>query len=346
MPGALVVLVAAALLTGWGCVRCTSGANEPHSSSLAIDGDFFVAVINGVRAGGDYYTVMGRELPAFGYPTRPVFTWRLPTLTWLQARLPSLDASVWILTVFGLVSAYLWIKTIRPTGLGRWLASMPFLLATLPAWVWLNPKAATIHDMWAGELIALSLACRAGGLRRSSVVVGAAATAFRELAVPYVLVMAAASWLERRPREFRAWLTVAAGFLVAFAWHALRVREHLPPGSYANFWLVFSGWCFALSTARTNVFLMGAPPFVVALAVPAMLAALWTWRSEAGRRVAATVTVYLLCFVVVGRPFNWIWGLNIAPLLPLGMVAWLGRAQAAPRAEADVSAPPRATSAP
>jgi len=40
VPGALVVLVAAALLTGWGCVRCTSGANEPHSSSLAIDGDF------------------------------------------------------------------------------------------------------------------------------------------------------------------------------------------------------------------------------------------------------------------------------------------------------------------
>jgi hypothetical protein len=200
------------------------------------------------------------------------------------------------------------------------------LLAALPSWQWLSPGAVTLHDLWAGQLIALSLAAWSNGRHRLAWAAAAAALAIRELALPFVIVMASAALIDRRRREAAAWVALIVLTATTLALHAARVSAIAPVDGYSNSWLAAGGWCFVLATARTNTVLLVAPSSLVACVVPLMLAALWSWPTRSGRRVAATVTLYMAVFLFVGRPFNWYWGLLFAPLLPVGAIAWLARA--------------------
>jgi hypothetical protein len=71
-----------------------------------------------------------------------------------------------------------------------------------------------------------------------------------------------------------------------------------------------------------NPVLMLLPTWLHALLVPTLLAGAWMWHTPAGRRLAATVTVYVGVFLIVGRPDNFYWGLLIVPMLPMGALGW------------------------
>ena len=149
----------------------------------------YQAVTARVAAGVPYHVAVAIELPARGYAIRPVFNWRPPTLTWLNALAPSPawgQAGLWALglTVIGLWTVAIGTRIPRVTVAGAIVVA----LATVA--VLYTEDVIYLHEVWAGLLIAASLA--SWSLRRHtlSIVLGLFAMLFRELAVPYVVVMA------------------------------------------------------------------------------------------------------------------------------------------------------------
>lgn len=301
----------------------TKDPNPPFvpPPGATTDLDFYERISGCVREGESYYDASQRELRAHGYPTRSVFNWRPPTLTWLSGRLPGLDwlRSVLVLVVLfavALTSLDL-LRDVRliPAGVG----AVAFVGAT--AWVF-GPKTFLFHEVWAGALITLSLGLLRRNWVRSGVAVGVAALFVRELALPYVLVCLALAWYEGRRREMRAWmlgLAVFAPFMIA---HALAVLSRLNDLDHAmpKGWVRFGGARFVLVTSQSNVFLMALPLWCTAVYTALSGLGFWYWCREngEGRRTGLTAAAYLAAFSVVGAPFNFYWGFVDAPLLAIG----------------------------
>jgi hypothetical protein len=320
--GLAVVLVAAG-------VFC---AARQHTDPPVFDGQsdtrLFGAVVDRVRAGESYYPAMGRELAAQGYPSGSPFNWRLPTLTIVQAFLPSLGASRLLLTAIGFIAVGLWLLTMRGLPMAALLAAGLLLATSLPLWPWFSAPSILLHDLWAGELIFLALALHARDRRMLSWVTAMVALSIREHVVVFVLIMGIAAVLSGRRREALGWLAGVALFGAFEWWHATQLEPFMLPTREPPGWLAFGGWCFVLLTTRVNVLLLLASGWWLAVLVPLALIGLLLWSSAAGRRVAATVVAYLALFSVVGRLSNWYWGLLVAPLLPLGVIGWLHAATA------------------
>jgi len=231
----------ALILVAWGLWD----ASRPHAPlpPSPLDSDLFQGVIDRVRGGESYYIADANAMRTNGYPTASVFNWRLPTLTLIQARLPSRDWSVGILTGIGLLTATLWSRHFRRCG--PLIVMGPVLLVTLPVWPLINGSTALLHDLWAGQLIALSLACWASGAVWISMGAALAALAIRELTVPYVLVMAVMAIVDRDRKEAIGWLVVLALFALLLVWHVAHARLLLDVHSPYYGWSTFGGWPFS-----------------------------------------------------------------------------------------------------
>lgn len=316
------LLAGAIALAIWGAM-CGEAAEITTFTALPGENDIEVqaTVLARVRTGESYYGVVLDELQRRGYPTGSAFNFRLPTLVWFFALMPSLQVSAAVLLLLGAATAALWSRCFLQEGRPRvlWLA-VPLTLTMGP--LWLHSGAIHLNDLWAGQLIALSLAAWAAGLLPVSVLAGAAAVLVRELALPYVLVMGTVALLSGHRREAWAWGAATAGVLVLVAWHALYASQLAPSDARQDGWVALGGWCFALRTARMNPLLMLLPNWLHAALVSFLIAGAWMWRSASGRRVAVVVTLYLAAFLAVGRPDNFYWGLLIAPILPLGALGW------------------------
>jgi hypothetical protein len=175
-------------------------------------------------------------------------------------------------------------------------------------------------ELWAGMLIALSLACCRRGWLAAGVVTGVSALFFRELALPYVVVSFGLAARQGRRREALGWGLGLAAFALFMAVHAHEVLTRLTPSDLAmeGGWVRFGGVRFVLATAQANVFLMALPLWCTALYVPLAALGLASLRGEHGLRVGSTGLLYLAAFAVVGAPFNFYWGFINAPLLALG----------------------------
>jgi hypothetical protein len=318
----LLLLTAGLAAVGLYCAAGES-ADEPTPAGPA-DSALFLRVNERLRSGEGYYTAMGEELAAAGYFRGSVFNWRLPTLSLLQAAVPGPGWSAALLAALGVGTAGAWAFWYRRRGWGAASVAGALLLPMLP--VWTNGATATNHDIWAGQLIAASLATRALGWRAVSLGLGAAALGLRELAVIYVLVMAALAAIEGARREAAVWLVGVAGFLALMGWHASQVSLQIGAGEPGPTWLALGGWCFVLLASRAYLPLFFSPTWINALFVAAALGGLVRLVGPVGRRVTATVVAYLGVFLFVGLPVNWYWGFLIAPLVPLGLVGWWWRA--------------------
>jgi hypothetical protein len=260
-------------------------------------------------------------MPVRSYATRPVFNWRLPTLAWLNALPPSPrwgQVGLWIvgLMVIGIWTAAIGVHIPRatiPNALGVAAATVAILQVD---------NATYLHEVWAGLLIAASLGSWA--LRRTtlSIFLAFLALLIRELALPYVLVMAALALGDSKRREAAAWTFVTVVFLAYWAWHLRQVLANMPAEGLRNAWLVAGGWPFVLTASRCSVFLMFLPASLVAVAVPFAWAGFWQWSNVAGRRIAIVLTAYFAMFMLIGRPDNWYWGFLVAPLIPIGFVGY------------------------
>jgi hypothetical protein len=272
-----------------------------------------------------YYARVTDDQRRRDYPLRPFVTVRPIPLAFVLAWLPGGESTGrFLLGALAALVAGLWtVRLVEPLGApGAAIAGVALAGGVVAAF---TPNGYLMHECWAGLLIALSLALYPGGSGRplrlaASLFAALAAGLVRELALPFLGVMALMALVERRPKEAFLWLAAIGLCLLALFAHALAVIRHTLPADPGMTWVRLGGWGFVLAADRWHP-VLALKPWLPAVMVPPALAGSLAWGGPVGRRLAFTLFGYVVGFLVVGRPENVYWGLMIAPLLPLG---WAG----------------------
>lgn len=312
---ALAVLAVALLLSLLALAAPVSlGPSTLPGAERQTDLDLYAAIVDGVRWQGHYYQVAADALRAGGYPLRPFLTFRLPTLAMLEAMLPpfAVPALLWLLAAATLLAWYGRLAPEMARLSGRLWVVLLLLGGGLAAW---QADLAPFHELWAGMLIALSLALHRPGRWLEAVALGLAAAVIRETAALYLLVMAALALAEGDRREAIAWGAALGLFAVALGVHAhaaalvTRALDPISPG-----WSGLLGPGFAIRSLVTATAASGLPMLLAAPLVALGLAGWAGWRDPLALRVLATLGAYLLLLALAARPENFYWALMIAPL--------------------------------
>ncbi len=315
---AVLVAVGLVALLALGLARQPAPLPVPSAPGAGYaDADLYRDIAARVAAGGDYYATAVALQSAHGYPTSPVMVVRLPTLTLLQVALGETGCTA-LLVVLGLTGLAALAVRLDREGFPRaeWFAAV--LLLALNLSVLAVPRMSFFAEAWAGALIVLAICLHRERRWWPAVLIGFAAVCFRELAVPFLLVMAVLAWRRRR-RETLAWLGALAAFAVLYAVHALAVRAAQPAAPLTSAgWLQFGGWPFVLTCLASSSVLWTLPAAVVALVTPFALLG-WLFAGRLGVTVAAVSGLFAAALTLVGRPDNNYWGLLFAALLLTGL---------------------------
>lgn len=278
----------------------------------------YEGIVDAMRHGEGYYPATARNLRAGDYPLRPFVTFRLPTLAVMETLLPP---KVVLGLLYALVAAVVlaWYLRLREAlGLPGRLFALAMLAAGLLVYV--QPTLWAMHEVWAGLLVALSLALRRPGRWVDAVAVGLAAALLRETAALYLVLMSALAWRDGARREALAWagaVLVLAAVLVFHAVAVARVVSPLDPASPG--WSGLLGFGFFLKAVAASTALSAVP---MAVATPLLALALfgWTaWKDPLAVRVAAVLAGYAAVLSVFGRADTFYWALLVAPLVLMGL---------------------------
>ncbi len=309
------VLVVILLVSSWIVPTADDAARSGGQSDLGLYG----AVVQGVRGGGDYYGVAAQELRAGEYPLRPFPAFRLPTLAVVQAALPD-AASILLLIALAAAAAFAWTRRIAEWfGRGTPRVTALFLLAGgMVAFV--QPGLVHFHELWAGLLIAWSMAIRRDDRWVESVAIGLCAMLIRETAALYALAMLAAAVIDGRRREGVGWAAALLVFVAILSLHARAAGLAAGPlDAVSPGWTGLHGpGLFASAMARSTALTMlpwwiGAPCAVLALAG-------WVAAPGAlGRRAALTFGGYAVAIALFARTDTFYWALAAAPAYLIGM---------------------------
>jgi len=326
---ALLLLLVVAAVAGLRFeVRPASAPAPLPAASDHADVRLYEQVIDGLRAGGDYYQVAAAAHRAGNYPLKPFFTLRLPTLAWLQAALPAGGAPL-LLYLLAAGTALAWAAALKISGEPNARAAIAAGLVAIGAATLLRPELVVWHEGWAALLMAASLALHRSGRFAPALLVAGAAAAIREHAILLPLVMGTFSVLERRWREAGAWAALVAGFALFLGLHAdAAAAVTLASDAASPGWSGGGGWqaAVAMIEATGPLRLLSQP--AAALLVPLSLVGWSGWRG--GGRAAALLAANLILLAAFARADNFYWAFLIAPLVPLGLLF-------APRALADLA---------
>lgn len=282
------------------------------------DGALYTRIIDDVARGEDYHVAAVREQRTWGYTLKPVWTVREPALAVGLSLLPPAwrPVPLWLLA---LAVVMVWCRRVQRTFhrpvFTAWAFGMMFL-ATVYACA---DKAWLFHESWAGLLIALSLAMHDKKRWWLAVVPGLVAALIRELAVPYLCVMALAALWDNNRREAAAWGSAILLWGAAMAWHAHAVGILVLPSDPASRgWMAAGGWPYVLLLAQWNGLFAVSAPAAAAVVLPIMLMGCWAMRGY--RRIGVVACGYAVGFMVFGRPDTSYWGLVVTPLWGTGAV--------------------------
>jgi len=314
----LSALICGVFITG----LVTTTAVRPGDRAATVrEGDeaLFASFVEDLRQGNPYYTSMGAELRARGYPSRSVFNWRTPLHLEAVAALgiPSayiviralavilVAMAAWSLSVYGVETALL----AAFSALG---AAAPLLLGF--------PGPVVFGEAWCGALIGFSLAWYTRDYWVAAALCGVAAVFLRELAAPYAIVCGLLALHAGRRREFAVWLAGGAAYLLYFGVHAWFVQMAMRADdlAHAQSWVRWQGLPFVFETASWYGWSMVAPKILVPLLVAAGLTG--TTAPSIPLQLRAAILCYVLLFAIVGQPFNSYWGLVTAPMWAFGVI--------------------------
>lgn len=279
----------------------------------------YESIVAGLRNGGDYYRVTAEALRRGNYPLRPFVTFRLPTLAVVEAALPEAVTLGLLYTLAaGVIVA--WFVQLRPA-----LPRPPPLAIALVLLIggmatFVQAELVTFHEVWAGLLIAMSLAIRRNDRVIDAVATGLIAMLIRETAALYVIVMAAAALREGRRREAALWassLVVLAIVIAAHAYAVGQVTDEADPTSPG--WIGMLGFGFFVKTMSISTALTVAPAWLAALFVAFALFGWSAWPSPLAERVLLTFVAYAALLALFGRTDTFYWGLMIAPTFLVGL---------------------------
>jgi hypothetical protein len=324
-PRARAALVALVLLVLLSLTAIRTPGPPPVSGDPAKRADdqadvvLYDTIVEGVRHGGNYYHVAAAALRAGDYPLRPFVTFRLPTLAMVQASLPP-PVTVALLYLLAAGTMIAWGVRLRrafarPPPL---IVALVLLAGGLVAFV--QADLVGFHEVWAGLLVALSLAVRRPGRWLESVALGLCAMLVRETAVLFAAVMGAAALWDRQWREAAGWAAAGAlfaGLVALHAWSVAQVVRPLDPHSPG--WSGLLGFGFFVKAASLSTALALAPTAVAAPLVALALFGWAAWRDPLAVRALATLLAYAALLAVAGRPDTFYWALLVAPILLVGL---------------------------
>jgi hypothetical protein len=292
-------------------------ASAPGGAPVGGDAALYRQVAARVASGENYYRAAAIEHRASGYPLKPFTAVRPPLLAEMAASLGPNGADLLLRLLAVAAAAGTAIRLapqLRPP-----FREIAILLSAAAASAFVQAGMWVWHEIWAGLLCTLALACRSERRWRLSVALGLAAALLRELAFPFLLVMAGTGWANGARREAQAWIAAAAIVILFLVAHMTAVRAIALPGDVTSpGWLTFGGWRFDLALARQSL-LIGLPAWMVAIATPLALLGWYAWPGAYALRVAAMLGLWMAAFLIVGRADNSYWGFLFAPLLPVGL---------------------------
>jgi hypothetical protein len=315
-----LVLILVACLTALGTPQSATGASASGTAQEMTDLALYERISAGVKGGDNYYVSAATALRAGHYPLRPFLTFRLPALSVVQAALPEW-ATAAMLFALVLATAVAW-GTRLGMALPRLLPRIALLLLMLGSLIaFLQPELAAFHEIWAGLLVALSLALRRPGRWIEAVAIGLAAMLIRETALLYVVVMALFAWLEGQRREALGWGLAVLIFAIVLGMHAYAVSGVTGPLDAASpGWLGLNGFGFFVSSLATSTALQILPLWLAALLVGLLLFGWASWNDPLGLRMFALLVVYAVAIGVFARLDTFYWALMIAPVSLVGLV--------------------------
>lgn len=309
------------------CVAGLSAPAPPAATGETVDGQaddqrdilLYEKIVDAVRHDGDYYVTASDALRTGNYPLRPFITMRLPGLATLQAALPHL-AVLALLYMLVLATAAAWYLRFRDafTDLPPRIIALALVAGGLMAFVQADLWA--FHEIWAGLLIALSLALRRPGRWIEAVAASLLAALIRETAALYLVIMATAAWLDRDRKEALGWglaLAILAVALVAHAFAVARVVGPLDPASPG--WSGLLGHGFFIHSIRAATALMLAPPWLAAVLTGLALFGWSAWADPLAGRALAVFLGYAAVLGIFARPDTFYWVLLIAPAFLAGL---------------------------
>jgi hypothetical protein len=283
------------------------------------DIDLYENIIVGVGNGETYYSVAARELRHGGYPLRPFVAFRPPLLAELLGHLSPFAGLLMLRTLAAAVMVVWALRLKQATSSPAALTIVCLLLAAGIA-VYGQAKYMSVHEIWSGLLVAFSLGLRKEDRWVAAVVVGLLALLIRELALPYVVVMAALAAWDGKRREAAGWaaaigvFAIATGFHAAAATAAATVADPVSPG-----WGQRGGWGFFVTAIWLTGPLKSAPYSCAAALAPIALLGWAGWRDPLAVRAFATLVGYAALMMFFGRPDNFYWALMFTPFLMVGL---------------------------
>jgi hypothetical protein len=305
----------------------------PAAAQRDTDLQLYDRIAQRVAAGENYYSAAVSEQRARNFPVRPGLAVRLPTLAFLTAWLGPIGLLVLAVALgIGILAAWWRRLGEEPGGPARRMIAVALLaVGTL---IGLKPQYLAVHEVWAGLLLALGGGLHRPGKWRAAWLPVALALAIRELALPFLLLLAALALWRRAWRELAAWLVLIALFALGLAWHLHTVGHYLlasdrpsPP------WLAFRGLAGWTGNIVDSSVLHLLPYW---LAAPLALLPLvgWAgWKSPAGRFFTLLFAGYGLLFMIAGRANNFYWALVVTPawfvgyaFLPMALRSLFARA--------------------
>lgn len=311
--------------------RSAAGAEAPAPPPFS-DIKLYRAITRAVAQGSDYYAAAAAAHRAHRYPVWPPQVIREPAEAMVLAAL-RWDGLRWA-ALIALAAAAL--ELLR-RGLARANLSprerlWSLVLSTGGVASVCTPGAAYMHEVWAGLLILMSLSLRRPDRWLPAAGLGLLACLVRELALPYLLVMAACAAFDRRRGETLGWVAATLAFCGAYGLHLhLSAVQHRAGDLVSPGWLSFGGLRFLIAAARNNALYVFAPRWAIAAGLSLSLLAFLGRMDGLVMRCGLTLLAFCALFAVVGRPDNDYWGLLYAPLASLGLAL-------APKALADVAA--------
>lgn len=294
----------------------------PPPKTEADDGDLMLyqAIIRQMRAGQGYYMAATAAQRQRGYPLQPFVTVRLPTSASLIALLGDWAAKALLISIWaGAIGA--WHRHLRSYVQPQLWAYMGALLLVNSIGPITNSHYLTVHELWAGGLLALSLGLYRPEHWLPSVVIAGLALMIREHSLPYVLIMAAHAFWHRRWREGASWSGLVLGFSLLMIWHHHMVTALVVPTDRVSVgWTEFGGIASALAYLYQTSWLRILPD---ALGYPLILLSVFgwlSWPSNIGRLTSLVLLGYAALFMLVGRPDTFYWGFMIGPLMGMGLI--------------------------
>ncbi|OAN66625.1 hypothetical protein [Sphingomonas sp. TDK1] len=297
-----------------------TGDAAAHIADRMTDIGLYERVVAAMKGGDGYYVAASDAMRSGGYPLHPFLTMRLPALAALEAAIPGW-ASIVLLLALATLTAFAWASRVGIALAGLFPRAVMMLLLAVSMLAFFQPGLVLFHEVWAGLLVAVSLAVRRPGRAIEAIALGLAAMLIRETAALYVVVMLVFAWGESRRREALGWAIALLLFGAVLALHAHAVASVTGPLDAASAgWAGLNGPGFFLRALVTATALQVLPAVVGVLLVTLALFGWASWDDALGLRMFALLVAYGVMISIFARLDNFYWALMIAPAALLGLV--------------------------